>query len=32
MDFIKAHSRYKRRAFEESIALCDEMLAKNAAD
>ena len=32
MDFILAHSRYKRRKYPEAIQLCDQMLENNARD
>lgn len=32
MDFIIAHSRFKRRKFDEAIEICDKMLAKNEKD
>lgn len=32
MDFILAHSRYRRGRFEEAIQTCDELLSKNSKD
>jgi hypothetical protein len=32
MDFILAHSRYKRHHYEDAIKLCDDMLQKNEKD
>lgn len=32
MDFILAHSRFKRRKFDEAIEVCDAMLNKNSKD
>jgi hypothetical protein len=32
MDFILAHSRYKRQKYAEAIQVCDELLAKNSKD
>ncbi len=32
MDFILAHSRYKRQKYSAAIKVCDELLAKNSKD
>lgn len=32
MDFIVAHSRYRRRRFQEAIAICDQLLKNNPRD
>jgi hypothetical protein len=32
MDFILAHSRYRRRKYPEAIRICDSMLEKNGKD